>query len=144
MKTPLVNINKISDTNELKFKSFNTPLSTDWIDVYFKGQRIAIINGLVSPLQWVAKNGSNIPLRIIDKLEKYCMRNAIQHITTSTALPHSCGGVLVAKDYKKMKNLKLTDKEVEDLKALLIQTVNTSDAEDYSDSYETILTKLEK
>ena len=73
----LVNINKLSDTNDVKFKSFNTPMATDWIDVYFKGQRIAIINGLVSPLQWTAKNGSNIPLRIITKLEKYCSRNMI-------------------------------------------------------------------
>lgn len=74
----LVNISKLSDTNEIKYKLFNTPLATDWVDVYYKGQRIAIINGLVSPLQWTAENGSNIPLRIVEKLEKYCMKNVIK------------------------------------------------------------------
>ena len=39
-------------------------------DVYYNGQRIAIINGLSSPLQWTAKNGSNIPFSVIDQLEQ--------------------------------------------------------------------------
>ena len=38
-------------------------------DVYYNGQRVAIINGLSSPLQWTAKNGSNIPNNVIDELE---------------------------------------------------------------------------
>jgi hypothetical protein len=73
----LVNVNKLSDTNDIKYKQFKTPMATDWVDVYYKGQRIAIINGLVSPLQWTAKNGSNIPARIIRVLENYCRRNLI-------------------------------------------------------------------
>ncbi len=73
----LVNTQNLSDTNELKFKMFSTPMSTNWIDVYYKGQRIAIINGLSSSLQWTAKNGSNIPLRLINKLENYCKTNLI-------------------------------------------------------------------
>ena len=38
-------------------------------DVMYKGQRIAILNGLSAPLQWTAKNGSNIPVKVIDQLE---------------------------------------------------------------------------
>ena len=34
-----------------------------------------IINGLSAPLQWTAKNGSNIPVRIIEKIEKLVKRN---------------------------------------------------------------------
>jgi len=45
------------------------------MDVIYKGQRIAIINGLSAPLQWTAKNGSNIPVRIIEKIEKLVKRN---------------------------------------------------------------------
>lgn len=73
----MVNVSNLSDTNELKFKKFNTPVSKDWIDVYYKGQRIAIINGTSAPLQWTAKNGSNIPVKIINKLEKFCSKNII-------------------------------------------------------------------
>ncbi len=76
MKT-LVNTQNLSDTNELKFKMFSTPISKNWVDVYYKGQRIAIINGLSSALQWTAKNGSNIPVRLINKLENYCRKNLI-------------------------------------------------------------------
>jgi hypothetical protein len=38
-------------------------------DVFYKGHRIAILNGLSAPLQWTAKNGSNIPNDVIDQLE---------------------------------------------------------------------------
>lgn len=40
-----------------------------FMDVMYKGQRIAILNGKSAPLQWTAKNGSNIPNNVIDKLE---------------------------------------------------------------------------
>ena len=68
--TQLVNTSNFSDTNELKFNSF-----LNQTDVFYKGQRIAIINGLSSALQWTAKNGSNIPNKIIDKIEKLVIRN---------------------------------------------------------------------
>jgi hypothetical protein len=45
-----------------------------FFDVMYKGQRIAILNGLSSPLQWTAKNGSNIPVMVIEKLEKMVVR----------------------------------------------------------------------
>ncbi len=73
----LVNISNISDTNELKYHLFKTPTATDWVDVYYKGQRIAIINGYQSALQWTAQNGLNIPVRLINKLENYCRKNLI-------------------------------------------------------------------
>lgn len=66
----LVNTSNFSDTNELKFNSF-----LNQTDVYYKKQRIAIINGVSAPLQWTAKNGSNIPNKIIDKIEKMVVKN---------------------------------------------------------------------
>jgi hypothetical protein len=70
----LVNTSKISDTNDIKFVKVDT-MPNGFTDVYYKGQRIAIINGLSSPLQWTAKNGSNIPNKIIDKIESLVKRN---------------------------------------------------------------------
>ena len=69
----LVNVSNFSDTNELKFNSF-----LNQTDVFYKGQRIAIINGMTSPLQWTAKNGSNIPNKIIDRLERLVIKNLIR------------------------------------------------------------------
>lgn len=69
-----VNTANFSDTNEIKFVKVAT-MSNDFTDVYYKNQRIAIINGLSAPLQWTAKNGSNIPNRIIDKIENLVKRN---------------------------------------------------------------------
>ena len=71
----LVNTSAISDTNELKFKKVATILNM--VDVIYKGNRIAIINGFSSPLQWVAPNGSNIPNKIIDKIEKIVVKNLV-------------------------------------------------------------------
>jgi hypothetical protein len=63
----------ISDNNTFTFK--NVPSMYDgFTDVFYKGNRIAILNGLTSPLQWTAKNGSNIPNNVIDKLEEMVMR----------------------------------------------------------------------
>jgi hypothetical protein len=63
-----INPELISDNNTFSFK--NVPsMYNGFTDVYYKGQRIAILNGLSSPLQWTAKNGSNIPVKVIDELE---------------------------------------------------------------------------
>ena len=70
----LVNTSNFSDTNELKF-NLVTSMPNGFMDVLFNGQRIAVINGLSSPLQWTAKNGSNIPNHIIDKLENLVKNN---------------------------------------------------------------------
>jgi len=72
--TTAVNTSNFSDTYEVKFAKVPT-MPNGFMDVYYKGQRIAIINGLSAPLQWTAKNGSNIPVRIIEKIEKLVKRN---------------------------------------------------------------------
>lgn len=63
-----VNTSSFNNTNELTFVKVPT-MPNNFTDVYYNGQRIAIINGLSAPLQWTAKNGSNIPNRIIDQIE---------------------------------------------------------------------------
>ena len=70
----IVNPKALINTNELTF--VNVPSMYDgFTDVYYKEQRIAIINGLSAPLQWVAKNGSNIPNNIIDEIENLVRNN---------------------------------------------------------------------
>ena len=69
MRTLSINPKLITDNNTFTFK--NVPsMYNGFTDVIYKGKRIAILNGLVSPLQWTAKNGLNIPIKVLDKLEK--------------------------------------------------------------------------
>jgi hypothetical protein len=63
----------ISDNNTFSFVPVPS-MYNGFFDVMYKGQRIAILNGLSSPLQWTAKNGSNIPVMVIEKLEKMVVR----------------------------------------------------------------------
>ncbi len=73
MRTLAINPVLVSDNNTFNFK--NVPSMYDgFLDVYYKGQRIAILNGLSAPLQWTASNGSNIPVKVIDQLEKMVIR----------------------------------------------------------------------
>jgi hypothetical protein len=73
MKNLAINSELISDNNTFSFK--NVPsMYNGFYDVFYKGQRIAILNGLSAPLQWTAQNGSNIPLKVIDQLEKMVIR----------------------------------------------------------------------
>lgn len=74
-----VNVSNLLNTEILTFNKFMPELYTNWIDVYFEGQRIAIINGMQSPLQWTAKNGSNIPYQLIEDLTNYCSKNIIHN-----------------------------------------------------------------
>ena len=72
MKIPTnlsINPKLISDNNTFTFKPVPS-MYKGFTDVFYKGDRIAILNGLTSPLQWTLKNGSNIPIKIIDQLEK--------------------------------------------------------------------------
>ena len=69
MKTLAINPELISDNNTFSFVPVPS-MYNGFFDVMYKGQRIAILNGLSSPLQWTAKNGSNIPVKVIDQLEK--------------------------------------------------------------------------
>ena len=73
MNTLLINPEFISDNNTFKFVQVPS-MYLGFYDVMYKGQRIAILNGLSSPLQWTAKNGSNIPTKVIDQLEKMVVK----------------------------------------------------------------------
>ena len=68
-----INPEFISDNNTFTFKSVPT-MHYGFYDVFYKGQRIAILNGVSAPLQWTAKNGSNIPVKVIDQLERMVIR----------------------------------------------------------------------
>jgi hypothetical protein len=73
MKTPIINPEFISDNNTFKFVSVDT-MPYGFTDVYYKGSRIAILNGLSAPLQFTIANGSSIPVNVINKLEKMASR----------------------------------------------------------------------
>jgi len=68
MRNLLINTENLSDNNTFQFKKVPT-MYEGFTDVFYKGHRIAILNGLSAPLQWTAKNGSNIPNDVIDQLE---------------------------------------------------------------------------
>lgn len=72
-----VKTNQIETIEGVTVKNFMPILYKNWFDVYYNDQRIAIINGMVSPLQWTAKNGSDIPIQIISNIENYCSANII-------------------------------------------------------------------
>jgi len=68
-----INPEFVSDNNTFKFVHVPS-MYYGFFDVMYKGQRIAIINGVSAPLQWTAKNGSNIPVNVITQLEKMVVR----------------------------------------------------------------------
>jgi len=72
MTTKAINPELLSDTNDFSFKMFKSE-SVDQIDVFHKGQRIAILNGISAPFQWTAKNGT-VKLAVVEKLEKMVLR----------------------------------------------------------------------
>lgn len=73
MNTLLINTEFISDNNTFKFVEVPS-MYKGFYDVMYKGQRIAILNGLSAPLQWTAKNGSSIPTKVINQLEKMVVK----------------------------------------------------------------------
>lgn len=73
MRNLAINPELVSDNNTFSFKKVPT-MYEGFFDVFYKGQRVAILNGLSSPLQWTAKNGSNIPVKVIDKLENMVVK----------------------------------------------------------------------
>ena len=73
MKSLAINPSLVSDNNTFKFVQVPS-MYNGFFDVMYKGQRIAIINGVSSPLQWTVKNGSNIPVNVIEKLEKMVVK----------------------------------------------------------------------
>lgn len=77
MRSLAINPKLVSDNNTFLFK--NVPsMYNGFFDVYYKGQRIAILNGLSAPLEWTAKNGSNIPVKVIEQLEKMVIKLIIK------------------------------------------------------------------
>ena len=83
MRNLAINPELISDNNTFTFKNVPT-MHYGFTDVYYKGQRIAIINGLSAPLQWVAKNGTNIPIKVIEQLERMTIRMIKQTYKANT------------------------------------------------------------
>ena len=77
MKNLAINPELISDNNTFKFMHVPS-MYLGFYDVMYKGQRIAILNGTSAPLQWTAKNGSNIPNKVIEQLEKMVIKMIIK------------------------------------------------------------------
>jgi hypothetical protein len=77
MKNLAINPELVSDNNTFNFKKVPS-MYDGFFDVMYKGERIAILNGFSAPLQWTAKNGSNIPVKVIDQLEKMVVRMIIK------------------------------------------------------------------
>jgi hypothetical protein len=68
----------ISDNNTFSFKEVPS-MYDGFFDVMYKGQRIAILNGISAPLQWTIKNGSEIPVQVVEQLE-----NMVKKLITKT------------------------------------------------------------
>jgi hypothetical protein len=74
-----INTSLISDNNTFKFKSFKSEL-VDQIDVFHKGNRVAILNGIDgAALRWVA-NSDKISIKAVIQLEKMVERMVKQTI----------------------------------------------------------------
>lgn len=74
-----INTSLISDNNTFKFKSFKSEL-VDQVDVFHKGNRVAILNGIDgSALRWVA-NSDKISIKAVIQLEKMVERMVKQTI----------------------------------------------------------------
>lgn len=73
----LVDVSNIKNIDGISFVSFAPEIYSGWLDVYYGDIRIAIINGFSAALQWVAPNGSNIPVSVIDKIEQLVKDNLI-------------------------------------------------------------------
>lgn len=69
MKNLWINPELIKDNGTFIFKDVPS-MYHGFTDVFYNGERIAILNGLSSPLQWTAKNGSDLPLEVIIQLEE--------------------------------------------------------------------------
>jgi len=64
---------QLSDTNEFKFKNFKSSF-VDQVDVFHKGNRVAIVNGIDGALlRWVC-NSDLISIKNVVKLENMITR----------------------------------------------------------------------
>ena len=72
MNTLSINPKLISDNNTFKF--INVPsMYEGFMDVMYKGQRIAILNGMSAPLQWIM-NSINVPVKVLNQLENMVIK----------------------------------------------------------------------
>ena len=79
-----INTSLLTDNNTFKFKSFKAG-RVDQVDVYYKGNRVAILNHLDgSALKWVC-NSEKISLKAVDQLEKMVKRLVRQTIKIQLA-----------------------------------------------------------
>ena len=72
MTTLAINTKFVSDTNNFKFVNVPT-MYNGFMDVMYKGKRIAIINGLSAPLQWTM-NSTKVPVKVLNQLENMVIR----------------------------------------------------------------------
>ena len=77
MKDLAINPKFISDNNTFKFVNIPS-MYNGFLDVIYKGKRIAILNGTSSPLQWTVSNQIDIPLKVINQLEKMVVKLIIK------------------------------------------------------------------
>lgn len=68
MNTLSINPAMVINTENFTFVEIHS-MYAGFFDVMYKGQRIAILNGLSAPLQWGAMETAEIPFQIVDELE---------------------------------------------------------------------------
>lgn len=70
MEKYIINPAVISETKSDTFEFMSVPtMNEGFTDVFYKGDRIAIINGLSSTLQWTCIKGIDVPYKVIKELE---------------------------------------------------------------------------
>lgn len=72
MKNLAINKSLLSDTNTFRFKEVPT-MYEGFYDVIYKGNRIAILNGLSAPLQWTMSS-TKVPVKVLNQLENMVIR----------------------------------------------------------------------
>ena len=67
-----INPKFIADNNTFKFVSVPS-MYYGFFDVMYKGQRIAILNGMSAPLQWTMPS-INVPVKVLNQLENMVIK----------------------------------------------------------------------
>lgn len=72
MSNVVINPKFIADNNTFKFVSVPS-MYNGFFDVMYKGQRIAILNGMSAPLQWTMPS-INVPVKVLNQLENMVIK----------------------------------------------------------------------
>jgi len=72
MTNVVINPKFIADNNTFKFVSVPS-MYNGFFDVMYKGQRIAILNGMSAPLQWTMPS-INVPVKVLNQLENMVIK----------------------------------------------------------------------